>query len=375
MSSFEVEFLVDLLRVYSPTGQEDELAKVLCSKMRDLGFEVHIDAANNVVGVLRGKGPKILLCGHMDTVPGFIPVKVEGGEIWGRGAVDAKGPLAALVLAAKKYVNTSGGGLNIVVAGVVEEEGSNKGMYNLIETMEEPEIAIFGEPSGASCLALGYKGGVTFEVVVETEGGHSASPWLFKNSIEEALALWSELKRAFNAYEREDSKFYSLTYCLTSMSGGEASALVPSRCSFKFNVRIPPTLKCREIVRVVKEVVEVFARGRGIKASVKWDDCVEAYVLSRTSTVARAFSRAISEELGAKPSFTYKTGTSDMNVAASKWGRAEMAAYGPGDSSLDHTPWERVSVEEYLKSINVLSRALWWIEKLKSKAFVSQSPS
>jgi LysW-gamma-L-lysine carboxypeptidase len=347
MSSFEVEFLVDLLRVYSPTGQEGELARILCFKMRDLGFEAHIDAVGNVVGALRGKGPKILLCGHMDTVPGIIPVKVEGGEIWGRGAVDAKGPLATLVLAAKKYASTSRGGLNVMVAGVVEEEGSSKGMYHLVDTMEEPEIVIFGEPSGVSCLALGYKGGVTFEVVIETEGGHSASPWLFKNSIEEALSLWGELKRVFSAYERKDSKFYSLTYCLTSMSGGGASALVPSRCTFKFNVRIPPTLKCQEILSV----------------------------LSRTSTVARAFSRAISEELGAKPSFAYKTGTSDMNVAASKWSRAEMAAYGPGDSSLDHTPWERVSVEEYLKSINVLSRALLWIEKLKSKTFVSQSSS
>jgi len=220
---------------------------------------------------------------------------------------------------------------------------------------------------------LGYKGGVTFEVVIETEGGHSASPWLFKNSIEEALSLWSELKRVFGAYERKDSKFYSLTYCLTSMNGGGASALVPSRCAFKFNVRIPPTLKCQEVVRAVKEVVEGFACNRGVRASVKWGDCVEAYVLSRTSVVARAFTRAISEELGARPSFAYKTGTSDMNVAASKWGRSEMAAYGPGDSSLDHTPWERVSVEEYLKSINVLSRALLWIEKLKRKAFVSQS--
>jgi len=373
MSSFEVEFLVDLLRVYSPTGQESKVAKVLCSKMRNLGFEVHIDAVGNVVGALRGKGPKILLCGHMDTVPGFIPVKVESGEIWGRGAVDAKGPLATLVLAAKKYASASGGGLDIIVAGVVEEEGSSKGMYHLIDTVEEPEIAIFGEPSGASCLALGYKGGVTFEVVIETEGGHSASPWLFKNSIEEALSLWSELKKVFNTYERKDSKFYSLTYCLTSMNGGGASALVPSRCAFKFNVRIPPTLKCREVVGVVKEVVERFASERGVRASVKWDDCVEAYVLSRTSTVARAFSRAVSEELGARPSFAYKTGTSDMNVAASKWSRAEMAAYGPGDSSLDHTPWERVSVEEYLKSINVLSRTLGWIEKLKSKTFVSQS--
>ena len=372
MSSFEVEFLVDLLRVYSPTGQESEVAKVLCSKMRDLGFEAHIDAVGNVVGALRGRGPKILLCGHMDTVPGFIPVRVEGGEIWGRGAVDAKGPLATLVLAAKKYASASGGSLDIVVAGVVEEEGSSKGMYHLVDTVEEPEVAIFGEPSGVSCLALGYKGGVTFEVTIETEGGHSASPWLFKNSIEEALSLWNELKRVFKAYEREDSKFYSLTYCLTSMSGGGASALVPSRCAFKFNVRIPPTLKCREVVKVVREVVEGFASDRGVKASVKWDDCVEAYVLSRTSTVARAFSRAVSE-LGARPSFAYKTGTSDINVAASKWRRAEMAAYGPGDSSLDHTPWERVSVEEYLKSIDVLSRALWWVEKLKSKAFVSQS--
>jgi len=373
MSRFEVEFLVDLLKVYSPTGQEGELAKVLCSKMRDLGFEVHIDSVGNVVGALRGRGPKVLLCGHMDTVPGFIPVKVESGEIWGRGAVDAKGPLAALILAAKKYASTSRGGLDLAVTGVVEEEGSSKGMYHLIDTVEEPEIAIFGEPSGVSCLTLGYKGSVTFEVVIETEGGHSASPWLFKSSIEEALSLWSELKRVFNAYERKDSKFYSLTYCLTSISGGGTSALVPSRCAFKFNVRIPPTLKCREVVRVVKEVVEDFASNKGVKASVKWDDCVEAYVLSRTSTVARAFSRAISEELGVRPSFAYKTGTSDMNVAASKWSRVEMAAYGPGDSSLDHTPWERVSVEEYLKSINVLSRTLWWVERLKSKAFVSQS--
>jgi len=372
MSSFEVEFLVNLLRVYSPTGQESEMAKVLCSKMRDLGFEAYIDAVGNAVGTLKGKGPRVLLCGHMDTVPGFIPVRVEGGEIWGRGAVDAKGPLATLVLAAKKYASASEGGLDIVVAGVVEEEGSSKGMYHLVDAVEEPEVAVFGEPSGVSCLALGYKGGVTFEVIIETEGGHSASPWLFKNSIEEALSLWNELKRVFKAYEREDSKFYSLTYCLTSMSGGGASALVPSRCAFKFNVRISPTLKCWEVIKVVREVVEGFASDRGVKASVKWDDCVEAYVLSRTSTVARAFSRAISE-LGARPSFAYKTGTSDINVAASKWNRAEMAAYGPGDSSLDHTPWERVSVEEYLKSIDVLSRALWWVERLKSKAFVSQS--
>lgn len=369
MSSFEVDFLLDILRVYSPTGQETELAKLLYSKMKDLGFKTYIDAAGNVVGEVKGNGPRILLCGHMDTIPGFIPIKVENGEVWGRGAVDAKGPLATLVLATKRYVSLGTNNLNVIVAGVVEEEGSSKGMYYLMDTIEEPDIAIFGEPSGVSCLVLGYKGSITFDVTVETDGGHSASPWLFKNSIEEAWLLWEELKRAFNVYYKKDSKFYSLTYCLTSLSGGGKSTLVPSKCNLKFNVRIPPTLKCTDVIKIVMEVANNIASTRSIKVKVDWGECVEAYVSSRTTTLARAFSRAVSEELGTKPSFAYKTGTSDINVAASKWNQTEMAAYGPGDSSLDHTPWERVSIEEYLKSINVLSRTLLWIEKIKSKTF------
>lgn len=372
MSSFEVDFLLDLLKIYSPTGQETELAKLLHLKMKELGFEVRIDSVGNVIGELKGDGPNVLLCGHMDTVPGFIPVKIENEEIWGRGAVDAKGPLAALVLAAKRYASLEKRGLNIIVAGVVEEEGSSKGMYHLIDSIDEPDIAIFGEPSGASCLTLGYKGGVTFEVTVETEGGHSASPWLFRNSIEEAWSLWVELKKTFDLYRKGDSKFYSLTYCLTFINGGGSSALTPSRCTLKFNTRIPPTLKCKDAVKIVREVAKDFASNRSVKVEVKWDDCVEAYVLSRTSIVARAFSRAIVEELGVKPSFAYKTGTSDINVAASKWTRTEMSAYGPGDSSLDHTPRERVSINEYLKAINVLWRALMWIDKFKSKAFLPQ---
>ncbi|MEM1625291.1 MAG: M20/M25/M40 family metallo-hydrolase [Candidatus Nezhaarchaeales archaeon] len=367
-----MEFLLDLLKVYSPTGQEAELAKLLYLKMKELGFEVHIDSVGNVIGELKGHGPTVLLCGHMDTVPGFIPVRIENEEIWGRGAVDAKGPLAALIMAAKKYLSLERRGLNVIIACVVEEEGSSKGMYRLIDSINEPDIAIFGEPSGVSCLTLGYKGGVTFEVTVETEGGHSASPWLFKNSIEEGWSLWTELKKVLNSHKKEDSKFYSITYCLTYISGGGPSALVPSKCIFKFNVRIPPMLKCKDVVKMVRDVAEYFASSRGVKVEVKWDDCVEAYVLSRTSTVARAFSRAMLEELGAKPSFVYKTGTSDINVAATKWTQAEMAAYGPGDSSLDHTPWERVSINEYLKSINVLWRALTWIDKFKSKAFLLQ---
>ncbi|MHC1628969.1 MAG: M20/M25/M40 family metallo-hydrolase [Candidatus Nezhaarchaeales archaeon] len=365
MSSFEVEFLLDLLKIYSPTGNETALAELLASKMRDLGFQVHIDSVGNVIGEIKGDGPRVLLCGHMDTVPGFIPVRVEEDEIWGRGAVDAKGPLATLMLAAKRYASLGTKGLNLIVAGVVEEEGSSKGMYHLIDTIDEPDIAIFGEPSGVSCLALGYKGSISFKLTVETEQGHSASPWLFKNSIEEAWSLWEELRKNLNAYSREDSKFYSLTYCLTSINGGEGTVFTPAKCTLKFNVRLPPALRCRDVIELIKGVTQQFAANRGVKVEVEWGECVEAYVTSRSSTIARAFSRAILEELKVKPRFVLKTGTSDINVAAIKWRKVEMAAYGPGDSSLDHTPWERININEYLSSIAILAKTLWWIERLK----------
>ncbi|RLF11332.1 MAG: acetyl-lysine deacetylase [Thermoprotei archaeon] len=377
MSSFEVELLLEMLKTYSPTGGEGELAKLLLKHMRDMGFEVHIDGVGNVVGRISGGGPRVLLCGHMDTVPGFIPVKVEDGEVWGRGAVDAKGPLATLILAAKSYVSSSSPSdrLDLTVVGVVEEEGSSKGMYHLLETLEEPAIAVFGEPSGASGLALGYKGSTSFKISIETEKGHSASPWLFKNAIEEAWNLWMRLAEAFNRYRKEGSMFNSLTYCLTSMVGGEGGVFTPSTCTFSFNLRLPPSLRCPDVVDLVERIVEEFRRERGVKVDVKRSDCVEASVTSRSSLVARAFSRAVIEVLNVKPTFTLKTGTSDMNVAATKWRRAEMAAYGPGDSSLDHTPHERLSISEYLSSIRVLARALAWIEKLTRKAFYSKRSS
>ncbi len=90
-----------MIEIRSHSGEEASLARFLCEEMSDRGFETHIDEAGNAVGV-RGderSGPTIVLLGHMDTVPGLVPVRIEGDLLYGRGAVDAKGPLAAFVAA------------------------------------------------------------------------------------------------------------------------------------------------------------------------------------------------------------------------------------------------------------------------------------
>src|SRR5215475_10184461 len=96
MSEFET--LVGLVAQYSPSGCEGGAVEWLVAQMKLLGYNgAFIDEAGNAVGVM-GRGPKqVILLGHIDTVPGEIPIHIENGILSGRGAVDAKGPLACFV--------------------------------------------------------------------------------------------------------------------------------------------------------------------------------------------------------------------------------------------------------------------------------------
>ena len=100
----EVAFLEELLSIPSPSGEEDAVAAYLVEQMAPWASEAHRDEAGNAVGTIGNPAAEreIVLLGHMDTVPGLIPVRKEGGRLYGRGAVDAKGPLAAFVLAAAR---------------------------------------------------------------------------------------------------------------------------------------------------------------------------------------------------------------------------------------------------------------------------------
>jgi LysW-gamma-L-lysine carboxypeptidase len=121
-----VALLEGALKVYSPTGKEAGLAAYLCSRMKRLGYrKVRTDRAGNAVGEIGRGGAGVLLCGHMDTVPGRLPVLRRDGKILGRGAADAKSALCALLVAASRARDTA---LSITFVGATEEEGNSKGM-------------------------------------------------------------------------------------------------------------------------------------------------------------------------------------------------------------------------------------------------------
>src|SRR2546428_14095376 len=91
--------LLSMLNLHSPSGSEDQIASLLESELKRNGLQTRRDAAGNVIGEIGNGRPRILLCGHMDTVPGMLPVKVDDDHVYGRGAGEAKSFLASLLVA------------------------------------------------------------------------------------------------------------------------------------------------------------------------------------------------------------------------------------------------------------------------------------
>ncbi len=357
MRGYAVSLLRRMLETYSPTGRESELAELLAREMEALGYDdIKVDEVGNVVARVGQGRPRVLLCGHMDTVPGKIRVREVDGKLYGRGAVDAKSALATLILSCSRAAELGISG-EALVACVVDEEGASKGVRHLMKTLPEIDYAIFGEPSGADSVTIAYKGSLTLSLAIRGKGGHSSAPWAHPNPLEKALEIWLRIKEARLGEERE-SRFESVSKALLSLKSYSRGNSIPHLCRMRLNIRFPPSEKPSSLLQRVEAVLE--EAGKGLDdLSVEWivEELVEGYVCPRNSPLIRAFIRAILDVFGKPARLVRKTGTADLNILATRF-RIPMVAYGPGSSSLDHTPFEHLSIEEYLKAIDVCTNAL-----------------
>ncbi len=342
----DLAFLEGLLAIPSPSGQESAAGAYLVERMARLGFEATRDEAGNVVGTVGdlSAGRTIALLGHMDTVPGDIPVRQEAGRLYGRGAVDAKGPLAAFVLAAAR-VAPDLADCQVQVIAAVEEEAQSRGARHLARSMEAPAFVIIGEPSQWESITLGYKGMLRADYRLVQPGGHSAGQQV--GPAEKAVEFWNKLAAYASAYnDGRSGRFDTLDPALGDL------------CTFREGMnegvtmttltRLPLGLRTADL----RNEMSQWRNG----ARLKFYPSDPAYRSEKNSPLVRAFLRAIRSE-GGRPRFKLKTGTSDMNVVGPAW-NCPIVAYGPGDSALDHTPNEHIDVAEFRRSVDVLSRAL-----------------
>lgn len=367
MSNYPVGLLTRMLEIYSPSGKEEEISNFLAKEMEDLGFRVSKDKVGNVIGEIGQGKPVILLCGHMDTVEGYIPVRVENDRLYGRGAVDAKAPLAAMIIAASTLLKKDFPG-KILVVGVVDEEGSGRGIKHFIKEGIQPDYAIFGEPSGIGKIVFGYKGILNIKITCETPSGHSAAPWLFDNAIEKAMEIWRQIQKLHLREEKLKSRFYSTTSCLTKINGGNASSMIPSKCDIYVQLRIPPQFTPEQVFNEVKRKIKRYqATNQKVSVKIKLKSVANAFEADRRSVLVRALAWAVRKTTLNYAAFSRKTGTGDMNLLGNDL-KIPVVTYGPGDSRLDHTPNEHIDLKEYLVSIQVYRKALMkLLELLKNR--------
>ncbi len=182
-----VELVHGLVAIPSLSRQEAVAATWLVSQMRAAAFDrAFMDDAGNAVGELGDPdAPRtIVLLGHIDTVPGNIPVRIENDLLYGRGSVDAKGPLATFVAGAARFGPAAAKAANVrvVVVGAVEEEAATSKGARFIAARfngsheRVPNACIIGEPSHWNRVTLGYKGRLLLDLTADQPMAHTAGP-------------------------------------------------------------------------------------------------------------------------------------------------------------------------------------------------------
>ena len=337
-----IEFFTRLVNIKSETYNEAEACAWFAQVLPSFGWgNIKTDEVGNVIAH-RGSGSKeIILLGHIDTVPGGPEARIDGNVLWGRGSVDAKGPLCALTVA---------GGISeippdwkITLIAAVGEEGDYPGAVHIIPKFS-PMGCIIGEPSGTDGITIGYRGFLRAKLHARDSGSHrsrSAGP------ITATLHAASDIMRQVGAMDDSERPVIERpSGAIISMHGkeeGERSAVID------IDIRLPIGADIEHYVQTVK----VISNNHNVCAEII--STMPAYLVDKNNPMARALRIAVRKE-GLSPRIFAKGGSADFNLAAA-W-NCPIAAYGPGDSKLDHTKDEHIDLGAYLTSISVLKNGI-----------------
>ncbi|ADM28547.1 N-acetyl-ornithine/N-acetyl-lysine deacetylase [Ignisphaera aggregans DSM 17230] len=334
--------LIDILKAYSPTNHEDRAIEVLKNYAYELGYEdIVVDEVGNLIASY-GRGPiSISFIGHIDTVPGELPVSFNGDVITGRGAVDAKGPLVAMFIGAslaKRFIDFNR--FKVYAIAVTGEEGDSRGAKNLVKKGFRSDGAVIGEPSNNS-IVVGYRGSIKMKIVCRGIGGHSSSPSIEATACDKVIDIWSRIRDRYRGYRASETSA-SLIYL---RCGEESSSVHPRYGESIIDIRVSVDRSIRDIVDEISQLITISSCEYSIL------DYTNPVKVSLNNVMVRSMTRAMVKH-NIRPRFTYKLGTSDMNIIYPIV-TENIVAFGPGRSELSHSDREEISIDEMIKGIYI----------------------
>ena len=341
-----VEIALEIMRPHTTSGREWLIEDFLVGKLKEAGLEVRLQevpgVGDNIIAQ-RGSGG-FLIVTHTDVYPYLTPEIqepwVEDGKIFGRGAVDTKGQIAALLVALAESEGP------VSVALVVDEELEGRGS-RLLEVPPGCPGAVVLEPTE---LAVCTAEGGTLEVRVVTRGkeAHGSTPWAGDNAVEKAIRLYNRLLSASFLKHRHPLFPRGAWINIGRIEGGHDAMVVPSSCSMHIEIGFAPGIAAEE---VEDEVEEIFAGAESMEVldfSPPWETPPDAEILG---ALEEAFRRALGREprLAGMPSWTDASNLHKKGIPT--------VVFGAGKLEVAHTPWESVRIEE-LRELALVLREL-----------------
>lgn len=319
-----VALAAELIAIHSPTGGEGAAVDFVSRWLVARGWNVTVQEVSrgrgNVWASRAGRG--VTLSTHLDTVPPFVPPKLVGDRLYGRGACDAKGIAAAMLVAAERLAADGVEGVDLLL--VVGEEKGSDGARAANQLAATSRYLVNGEPT-ESRLATGAKG--SLRVVVRTTGreAHSAYAHLGRSAIEPMLTLLPTIRQLALP---SDPVLGETTVNIGTIHGGTEANIVPGQCEAELMFRLVGD------VRDVQTIVARWAEGR---AELEWGSTIPA---QRFHTVTGFETAPVAY-------------TSDIPLL-SRWGTPLM--FGPGSIDVAHTPDEHVAVQELRAAVGGYER-------------------
>lgn len=369
-----VKFCQDLVRVESvnPPGNELEAAKYVASTLKKIGLDAdlikHNSTRASVLARLKGSGrkPALLYNGHLDTVPVGAEKwvhepfsgEVAEGKVWGRGASDMKGGLAAMmeavkVLAAAK-VPLQG---DLLLAATAGEEVDSLGAkaVSIIPNLGPVQAVIISEPS-SNDIFVAEKGALWLELTTHGKTAHGSMPEQGRNAVMMMVKLIDELEKLAIPY-RQHPLLGAFSRSVNTIEGGVKTNVVPDSCAVTIDMRTVPGQDHRAIVKEIEDLIAgLNRRNPEFKASVRVTNDRPPVETSPDEPVVKSFAAAVTEVIGANPAPKGVAYYSDA-VAFVPALKAPMILCGPGEARLAHQPNEFVEISRLVQSAKIFTLA------------------
>ena len=323
-----------LVDIESVSGAEGPIADAVESALRALPhLSVERFGHTIVARTSYGRGERVVLAGHLDTVPvnGNLPGRLEDGILHGLGSCDMKGG-DAVILRLAATLPEPARDLTFVLYECEEIDAARNGLNTLSRSHPEllaADFAILMEPSNAGVEA-GCQGTLRVEVRTRGERAHSARSWMGSNAIHAA----GEVLRRLDAYEARQPVIDGLTYHeglnAVLVSGGVAGNVIPDECVVTVNHRFAPDRTEEEALAYVREFFDGF--------EVTLTDSAPGALPGLDRPAAKAFVEAVGGQVGPKFGWTDVARFTTLGVPA--------VNFGPGDPTFAHKQDEHVAVSE-----------------------------